>query len=150
MKAILIDPEFHAITEVEYGGSLQDIYELIDCTCIDAIRVNDSGDTIYVDDEGLYNSNFYWRYEDYPHPIAGKGLVLGTDMAGESISPVLLTVERLENSVRFITLQTAIAMGEKIEAQNRRYMEANPDGPVIFCGSTADILKDKSYSGESD
>jgi len=150
MKAILINPEFHSITEVEYNGKLQDMYELIDCTLIDAVRINADGDTVYVDDEGLYNSNFYWVYEDYPHPLAGKGLVLGTDMAGESISPVTETIERLERSVRFVTLQTAIAMGEEIDAKNRRYMEAHPDGPVIFCGSAADILKDKSYSGESD
>lgn len=150
MKAILINPEHHSITEVEYSGTLQDMYELIDCTLIDAIRINEHGDTVYVDDEGLYNSNFYWTSGDYPHPIAGSGLVLGTDMAGESISPVTTTVEKLENSVRFITLPIAIAMGEEIDAKNRRYMEEHPDGSVIFCASTADILKDKAYDGESD
>jgi len=150
MKAFLIDPEQHSITEFEYDGSMQAIYETIDATLFDSIILNDARDVAYVDDEGLYNSHFYWRYKDYPHPIAGKGMVLGTDAAGESISPVTETIESLELSVRFITTKTAIAMGEAIDAMNVRYMETHPDGPVIFCSSSADIIKDKAYDGESD
>ena len=149
MLAYLIDPEHHSITEVEYDGTMQGIYENIDATLMDAVRINDT-DVVYVDDEGLYNCDFYWRYGDYPHPIAGKGLVLGTDREGESISPVSTDMEDLETNVHFITTQTAVAMGEAIDAQNRKYLEEHPNGPVIFAGSAAEIIKDKVYSDESD
>ena len=143
MKSILIDPEKRAITEFEYDGSMQGIYETIDATCFDAVRLNNEGDVVYVDDEGLYNSRNYWAYGDYPHPIAGKGMVLGTDYEGESVAPRATTVESLELSVRFITTATALAMAEELDAQNRTYMEEHPDGPVIFAAATADIIKDK-------
>jgi hypothetical protein len=143
MKAYLIDPELHAITEFEYDGSMQDIYETIDATMFDAIRINDDGDVVYVDDEGLYNSTHYWAYGEYPHPIAGKGMVLGTDSHGESIAPVI-TLEKLEDRVRFISSPTAIAMGEALDAMNQAWLEENPDAPVIFGTSAADIIKDKA------
>jgi len=149
MKSFLIDPEHNAITEFEYDGSMQGIYETIDATMFDAVRINDV-DVVYVDDEGLYNSNFYWAYGEYPHPIAGKGMVLGTDNQGESISPVRITMEDLELNVRFISRATAIKMGEELDAQNHAYMEKNPDAPIIFGASAADIIKDKVYDGESD
>jgi len=144
MKAYLIDPELHAITEFEYDGSMQGIYETIDATMFDVVRINDEGDVVYVDDEGLYNASFYWAYEDYPHPLAGKGMVLGTDYQGESCAPTRVTLEQLEDSVRFISMATAIEMGEALDAMNRAYMEENPDAPIIFGASAADILKDKA------
>jgi len=149
MKAILIDPALHAITEIEYDGSMQMIYESIDATLFDSVSLNEHRDIVYVDDEGLYKDNAYWRYGEYSQPLAGKGFVLGTNHEGESISPTI-TVEQLEAQIVFITVKTAIAMADELDAQNRRYMEANPDAPIIFGASAADILKDREYSGESD
>lgn len=105
MKAYLIDPFVPAITEVEYSGDYNQIYKLIDCdlfTCVD-IDTGDASDTLFVDDEGLISGKpqEFFMIGDYPTPLAGKGLVLGTDQNGESIAPSV-DLEKLKNMVTFM------------------------------------------------
>ena len=89
MNAYLIDPFAKTVTEVEYGGNYQEIYQLIDCDTFDVVRINNKGDAIFVDDEGLINGKpqAFFMYQDYPQPITGKGLVLGSDTEGETTAP---------------------------------------------------------------
>lgn len=89
MKAILINPFARTITEVEYSGNYQQIYDLIDCDTYDCARINRHGDAIFIDDEGLIHEKeqAFFLHADYPEPLAGKGLVLGCDEEGESVSP---------------------------------------------------------------
>ena len=70
MRAILIDPMFKKLQEVEYSGNYKDIYKLIGYddiimndrvlmkgyrpTAFDVVRIPIGFDGIYVDDEGLY------------------------------------------------------------------------------------------------
>jgi hypothetical protein len=69
MKAILIDPYFELIEEMEYSGDWRDINKLLQC------------------DEGLYVENQkYWKFAGYPQPLAGMGLVLGCNDEGDSVS----------------------------------------------------------------
>lgn len=102
MKAILIDPFTRSITEVEYSGNYQQIYDLIDAECFDVARINKHGDGIFVDDEGLLHDKeqCFFLHEDYPMPLAGKGLVLGCDDEGESVSPHT-TLDELRLKVTF-------------------------------------------------
>jgi hypothetical protein len=87
--AVLIDPTNRSIMYVEYDGNYQSIYKLIDAQCFDVVRI-DKGDTIFVDDEGLINGKGmragFFVYGNYPQPLAGKGLVLGVDDEGDSVS----------------------------------------------------------------
>ena len=89
MKAILIDPAAGTITEVEYGGDFREIYTLVDADTFDVARINAKGDVVYVDDEGLINGKpqDFFLIQGYPNPLAGKGLLLGSDAEGESKSP---------------------------------------------------------------
>lgn len=90
MKAILVDPFARTITEVEYTGDYTNIYEHIQAQAFDVVRINRKGDAIFVDDEGLINGNEnqqFFGWIGYVNPIAGRGLILGTDDEGESISP---------------------------------------------------------------
>jgi hypothetical protein len=90
MRSILIDPFTRTVTEVEYTGDYKQIYDLIDCDTYDVARINQHGDGIFVDDEGLFKEQEqkFFLHEDYPQPLAGKGLVLGCDMeTGESVEP---------------------------------------------------------------
>ena len=100
-KAILIDPTEKTITEVDYDelGSYRQIYELIDADLFDVLRLDD-GDAIYVDDEGLYNKQDYFLYGEYPQPLAGRGLVLGTDEEGETIAPKI-SIDTVRQQVRW-------------------------------------------------
>ena len=119
MKAILIDPMFETVQEVEYSGDYKDIYKLIGFQNVymndkklmtgytprafDVVRIPVGLDGIYVDDEGLYAElQFRWEYRySRMHPpiqLVNKGLVLGCDDEGDSISPDS-TVESIRRSI---------------------------------------------------
>ncbi len=104
LYAYLINPFTRAITEVEYSGDFHQIYHYIEADTFDVARVNDKGDGIFVDDEGLYREGqrFFW-IEGYPQPLAGKGLYLGCDLSnGESVSPYF-TLEEVNAAVKWVT-----------------------------------------------
>ena len=149
MRAFLINPELRLVTEVQHDDSLQDIYKLIGCDCIDVVRINDEGDVIYVDDEGLYkNPCHFFAYENNPHPLAGSGLVLGTGHEGESIAPQVVTLDSLQDSVHFISRTMAISMAENIDRQNEEAHKLYGDRFIsIPCAS---IIKDNEYTGPSE
>src|SRR5258708_24245023 len=89
LKGYLIDPETKTISEVQVKGDYTAIYGLIDARTFDVVRIGNSGDVIYIDDEGLLQDppKAVFGLFGYPQPLAGKGLVLGTDNEGESINP---------------------------------------------------------------
>lgn len=94
MKAILIDPETKTISEVDYSGDYKDIYKLIDCQNFTVIQLDffadETAESLYIDDEGLLNEpEHFFIWKDYHQPLAGKGLILGTDAEGDSRSTTL-------------------------------------------------------------
>lgn len=106
MKAILIDPFAKEITEVEYSGDFQDIYKLIDCQTFDCVTFNQAGDGVFVDDEGLYDETKEFFKFPGMQPLAGKGLVLGVDPDGESISPSI-TLSAMKEMTSFMSVAVA-------------------------------------------
>lgn len=101
MNAYLIDPVARTITAVDYTGKYTNIYDHIEADCFDLVRINCEGDAIFVDDEGLLKDDqSFFMYEGYPSPLAGRGLVLGSDEEGESVSPKI-TLEELKANVSF-------------------------------------------------
>lgn len=87
IHAILIDPYFKKIEEIEYSGDWKDIKKLLQCDIFTTVYMPDTTDNIFVDDEGLYVENQkYWQFAEYPQALAGMGLVLGCDDAGNSVS----------------------------------------------------------------
>lgn len=120
MKAILIDPfcveelgggmvmaiQPHlAVREVEIEDGIEGIYKALShplhpVNCFDCVRLNDAGDVIYVDDEGLWQNADRWFVVDgYQQPLAGRGLVLGTDERGRS-TPPKVSLRTVKNLVR--------------------------------------------------
>lgn len=89
MKAYLIDPFTQSVTEVEYSGDYNEICTLIDCNLFNTVRINEFGDTVFVDDEGLISGKYqeFFLVSGYPQPLAGKGLILGCNEEGESVEP---------------------------------------------------------------
>lgn len=98
----LIDPEQCTITKIEIRPKvLDDYYSALQCDLFDVVGFNDVGDVIYVDDEGLLKGpTSYFLIEGCRTPLAGRGLVLGTDPEGETISPSV-TLEWLNENVDF-------------------------------------------------
>lgn len=101
MKAFLIDPDERSVTEVDYSGDYRQIYTLIGAECFTAAEFNEFGDVVYVDDEGLMKGpTSFFIIEGYPQPLAGKGLVIGTDEEGDSQAPST-DLEWLQSNVDF-------------------------------------------------
>lgn len=111
MKAYLIDPIAQSVTEVEYSGNYKDIYPLIDAELFTTVEINGTGDTIFVDDEGLLNGNphGWFAYADYPQPLRGRGLCLGSDDEGESVAPSI-TIDELREKIVFLSDEQVRAM----------------------------------------
>ncbi len=103
MKAFLIDPFTKTITEVEHNGDYKQIYQLIGADCFDCARINEHGDSIFVDDEGLLRDPVSPMFEHigYPQALAGKGLVLGCNDEGEAIKPTT-TLDELRQHVSWV------------------------------------------------
>lgn len=99
----LIDPYTMTITTVKFTGDYGCIYPLINAETYDMARLNEHGDGICVDDEGLFRENQrFFMFDGYPNPLAGKGMVLGCNLAdGETCAPTI-TLEELTEKVKFV------------------------------------------------
>jgi hypothetical protein len=58
---------------------------------------------VFVDDEGLVNGQHqhFFVVDGYPQPLAGKGLVLGVDQEGDSVTPSV-SLEQMRKMVTFV------------------------------------------------
>lgn len=102
MKSYLINPEARTINEVEYDGDYHSIYGFIGADTFDVVGI-EKGDGIYVDDEGLLKGpSHFFHVRGMATPLAGNGLVLGSNDDGESIEPKI-TLETLRERVRWAT-----------------------------------------------
>lgn len=100
--AYLINPFDCTITEVQYTGNYKNIYEHIQCDCFDVARINEHGDGLFVDDEGLYREDQrFFAHADYPQPLAGLALCLGSNEEGESVAPHI-TLEELRSKIEWV------------------------------------------------
>jgi hypothetical protein len=111
MRAYLINPFKRTITEVDYPGDGEPdtIYKMLstpehEVTVFDCARINDRGDGIYVDDEGLFKElTSFFHVSGYHTPLCGCGLVLGTDAEGNSAPPTV-TLDWLRDNVHMLQL----------------------------------------------
>ena len=106
IKGYLIDPYTNSVKRVEVKGDYKAIYPLIDCHTFDIARVENNGDGIYIDDEGLLSltpATRFFTYDGYPNPLAGKGLMLGCNRAGDSIN-VKLSLAAVTKKIKFYSL----------------------------------------------
>lgn len=99
----LIDPKEKTITPVLMDTSdYKNIYKLLDITSPFTVVEIDKTNLVYVDDEGLLKADprYYFSLEGFPSPLASRGLVLGSDEEGETISTTL-SLEALQAMVSF-------------------------------------------------
>jgi len=102
VKAILIDPFEMTVSEVFYGGELSEINDLIAAKPFTVASFGDAGDGIFIDDEGLFRQcQRFFKFEGYPEPLAGRGLILGSDENGDSVAPAI-SLEAVKASVRWV------------------------------------------------
>jgi hypothetical protein len=102
MRAILIDPVAKTVTALDFEGDFRAIQKAIDVDCFTIIRpFPDNDDTLYLDDEGLFKDNqSFFLLDCYPQPLAGKGLILGTD--GDDDTDCASTVEKVKARLTWV------------------------------------------------
>lgn len=91
LKGILIDPVAQTVTAVNVPRGYKNIYPFLsdppNGLSVDRFTVVTLGhnDALYVDDEGLLKDpRYFFLWRGFPQPLAGRGLILGTDSEGES------------------------------------------------------------------
>lgn len=151
MRAILIAPDLAdkglLVQDLETKGDLQDIYNRLDCSLIDVIRLNET-EVMYVDDEGLMNKNYFFQLGDYPHPIAGRGLILGSTPQGENTG-TWFGADLIEQTIRVLTVQEAYEMAKKCDqAVQKQIEERGGDQSFHITISSADIMESAWYSDQ--
>lgn len=109
MRAFLIDPVPRTVEQLDFQGDYEEIQRALgydDARPLFTVIEVQNGDTLFVDDEGLLKpglSAFHWR--GYHAPLAGKGLLLGTDREGSS-TDARATLEEVREHVVWTDLVT--------------------------------------------
>ena len=88
MKAFLLtaaDDGINLLFNEFKFNTWEDISPAIGCRTFDVVRLYENGDCAYIDDEGLYQPNWFWIHKNYPNPIANNALFCGTDEEGETV-----------------------------------------------------------------
>jgi hypothetical protein len=91
LKGILIDPYQKQVHDVIVKNDIHDWHKMLDTEILDVAHAGMYQGLpidIWVDDEGLLHDPHppLFRWLDYPNVLAGYGLILSSDNAGESIS----------------------------------------------------------------
>jgi len=91
LTAYLVEVERRTIqiVTIDPGNILAEIRRHIGCELIDMVRI-DRHHCIVVDDNGLTDElPCFTELKNYGSPLAGNLLIIGTDAAGETVSPSL-------------------------------------------------------------
>lgn len=105
LKGLKINVEDQTITEIEHNGDWKEIAPLIGngCRIFTCPIIDDNGDTLYCDDEGLLKPvKGGFVMPNWTYPIVGNALFLGSDEEGNTCD-VKMTLEELKENVRFLT-----------------------------------------------
>jgi len=90
LTAYLVEVERRTIriVTIDPGNILAEIRRHIGCELIDMVRI-DRNHCIVVDDNGLTDEMpCFTELKNYGSPLAGNLLIIGTDAAGETVSPI--------------------------------------------------------------
>lgn len=101
-RAIKIDVEKQELSYVEVG-EYTDIYKHVECELFCVPVTFENMDALYCDDEARLKEEIKggFKLKGWNYPIYGNGLILGTDLKGESID-CKTTLEEIEAQIRWI------------------------------------------------
>jgi len=106
--AYLIDATKKTVSQVEYDN-VTDINRLIGCQtfCL-GFADHVTGDTLYVDDEGLFHAKHFFLFAGRKdQPLAGNGLMVGREVEGDeypngyTTNPPTMTLKTLRKLILF-------------------------------------------------
>jgi hypothetical protein len=88
MRAILIDAVNRTVTEIQHKGDLDAIYRSLNVEMIEVGHYDqETGDTMYVDEEGLINGTEL-GFTLFNREYMGSGIIFGSTPEGENASAV--------------------------------------------------------------
>lgn len=143
MKAILIDPTSRAVKYVDVKPGIDAIYEAINAETFTVITLDDKGTALFLDDEGLYKPNQdFFQIGDYKQPLAGRGLILGTNEAGES-EDAKVSAAFVYAKVRWLEPQEAVDLYKQaqVETETQAAIE-NAKGKMFHVVAMPDLSID--------
>jgi hypothetical protein len=99
-KALLLNVSKNTITEVVIKD-YTDISKFGKFELFTTVQVNDAGDTLYVDDEGLINgTDVGFTFEGYDGPLMGNAVLLGCDRRSGESKDVTMTAAEFAAKVK--------------------------------------------------
>lgn len=103
MKALLITPATQSIDVVDID-SAEDIKTMIGFDTIDSDEVGPNGDRLYFDEECFIRGDAVsGRFQlDKVAPVAGKGMIVGSDDNGNVIQDVVSDVDSIKKRVVYL------------------------------------------------
>jgi hypothetical protein len=110
MRAIIIDPFNRSVLETDIDGSAASITELLGCDMLQIAHRFETGDTLYVDEEGLIKAQDALQGSDEGErafafdvgahqPFVGKGVILGPENSKGSHTDAVMPTSRLSSIV---------------------------------------------------
>lgn len=111
MTAILINPFDKTVTALAMLDGLAAIYAALSSgpvqvgtfQIIELDKIQHVRNTLYIDDNGLLHTppvDRFFEIGDYPQPLAGCGLILGTNAVGDSTSTTY-DIQTVRPMIRF-------------------------------------------------
>jgi hypothetical protein len=107
MRAVLIDPYNRTVSFINlpHNPELESIYKVLEVEWIESIHIGDD-ERMFIDEEGLMHINdktrfFVWNTPLDTKLIAGRGLILSTDLNGD-VQSTAMTPEIINRHVRFV------------------------------------------------
>ncbi len=86
IKVVIIDPYKLECRDAIIEDSLESYYAEIGCRLIEPAYPDAlGGECVYVDEEGLFEQSCGFQLMAH-HPLMGRGIVVGTDSQGRSVS----------------------------------------------------------------
>ena len=90
MRAVAIDPLNRSVTELDLDGSVESICASLDCAMFQIAHVFETGDTLYVDEDGISRAQdalagrdgaerAFAFDVDAHQPFYGRGVILGPE-----------------------------------------------------------------------
>ena len=101
MKALLISAAEESIGEIEVS-SLDDIKALIGFDTIESDTIGSEGDRLYFDEECFLRGTDGRFQIDTVIPVAGKGVVVGTEEDGVTLRDVATTIDGLRGRIKYL------------------------------------------------
>jgi hypothetical protein len=158
VRAILIDPEKRALTEIHIGNGIEEIYAALHCEHFTTGAhlggsLEDGFDSVYVSDDDLEERDdprFWFQVAD-SFPIAGFGLALGTDPKGAGCD-VRISVADLAKRItytqrKFRGFKSETFDPAKGEGLFRPILKVEAVAPII--DGTEEVAIDKKSRPES-